>query len=340
MPEYTLHQLSERVGAQLVGDGDQVVHSIASIDKANKGSLTYLKSDQYLDRLMDTKACAVILSTEHAPQCPVSALIVDNPEYCFAQLASLFSYSNSMCCPGIAESAIVNSTASIADSASIGAHCVIGANAVIGEGVMVGSGSVIGDRCRVGANSQLHANVTLYHDVRLGERVEVDSGVVIGADGFGLVEYQGQWKKIPQLGGVCIGDDVGIGANTTVDRGAIEDTVIGSGVRIDNQVQIGHNVSIGDHTVIAGCVGIAGSTHIGKHCVIAGAVGIVGHIKIVDRVVITAMSGVSKSISEPGVYSSGNPLQENKHWRRSIVRIRQLESWVQRIMRLEKGEGG
>jgi UDP-3-O-[3-hydroxymyristoyl] glucosamine N-acyltransferase len=247
----------------------------------------------------------------------------------------LFDSSCSSTVAGIHPSAVIDPSARIAASATVGAYCVIGADVVIGENTVLGAHCVVGAGCIIGARSFFHANVTLYHHVVLGNNVVIHGGAVIGADGFGFAPDGQRWQKIHQLGGVVIGDNVDIGANTCIDRGALDDTVIGNNVIIDNLVQIAHNVKIGNGTAIAACVGIAGSTEIGQHCTIAGAVGIVGHLRIADRVHITAKSLVTGSISKSGSYSSGTALTETKAWRKNAVRFSQLDALFQRVRALE-----
>lgn len=242
---------------------------------------------------------------------------------------------------GVHATAVIDSSARVAPTASIGAHCVVAANAVIGEGVVLGAGCSVGRASVIGDRSVLHAHVAIYHGVTVGRDVVIHSGVVIGSDGFGFApnfatDGVSGWQKIHQLGGVVIGDRVEIGANTCIDRGALDDTVIEEGVIIDNLVQIAHNVKIGKYTAIAACTGIAGSTEIGQHCTIAGAVGVVGHLRIADRVHITAKSLVTGSIHESGSYSSGTALTKTAAWRKSAVRFLQLESLFQRVRTLEK----
>ncbi len=337
MSSFTVDQLAQQVDGKIIGNCDEAMTSIAALATAQSGQLSYMVSSSHLKTLRTTQASLVILSAEHQSDCPVPALVVEHPEMAFAHIAALFAPEPTRVSPGIAADAVVAASATIDPTACIGARCVIGESVVIGPNTKVLPGVVIGDRCQVGADCMINSQVTLYHDVRLGDRVLIHSGAVLGADGFGhVLNSQGQWHPIPQLGGVMIGHDVSIGANTTIDRGAIDDTVIEEGVKLDNQIQIGHNVRIGQHTAVAGCTGIAGSVTIGKHCMIGGACGIGGHLSITDHVILTAMAGVTNSIKKPGVYSSGTALFENLHWRKMVARLNQLNDWVKRIKQLER----
>ena len=238
--------------------------------------------------------------------------------------------------PGIHPNAVIDPTARIAPGAHVGPFVTVGARSVVGEGSVLGPGCIIGEDCVVGDGCELIARVTLVTRVRLGQRVLVHPGAVIGADGFGLAMDSGHWIKVPQLGGVVIGDDCEIGANTTIDRGALDDTVLEEDVRLDNQIQIGHNVRIGAHTAMAGCSAAAGSARIGRYCLIGGAAGVLGHLEICDRVVVTAMSLVTSSITEPGEYSSGTPLTDNRTWRKNAARFKQLDALARRVLAADK----
>ncbi|HEY9036845.1 MAG TPA: UDP-3-O-(3-hydroxymyristoyl)glucosamine N-acyltransferase [Pseudomonadales bacterium] len=335
MPELTLGAIAREIGAECSGDASHVVTGIQSLQQASASELSFLSNGLYRQHLSNTQAAAVILTAEFAAESPVPTLVVANPYLAYARLSQRFSNTPVMAA-GVHASAVVASTATIAATASIGPNCVIAEHAVIGEktvlhaGVVVGAGSVIGSDCL------LHANVTLYHGVRLGDRVTVHSGAVIGSDGFGFASSPDGWVKIAQNGGVCIGSDVEVGAGTTIDRGALGDTVLEDGVIIDNQVQIAHNVHIGKGSAIAGCTAIAGSTRIGERCTIAGAAGITGHLTIAAGVHITAMSLISKSIHEAGAYSSGTAMAPTKEWRKNAVRFLQLDQLFRRVSDLEK----
>ena len=331
----TLKKLSEHLHAQLRGEPQCEVNRAEPLATATAGSVTFLANAKYQSHLSKTQASAVILRADDVDQCPTNALIVSNPELAFSQVLNLL-YPAPILSPGIHAGAIIGKQCQIDPTATIEAHCVIEDGVRIGAQTVVGAGSVIGSHSQIGAHCRFYSRVTVYHRVNIGNQVIIHSGAVIGADGFGLAHDGQQWVKIPQVGGVEIGDDVEIGANTTIDRGALQNTVIGQGVKIDNLVQIAHNVKIGDHTAIAGCVGIAGSAEIGRHCMIGGGACINGHIKITDGVILTGTSVVAQSIEEPGVYSSGLAVQKNSVWRRNVLRFYQLDDLAKRLRRLEQ----
>jgi UDP-3-O-[3-hydroxymyristoyl] glucosamine N-acyltransferase len=331
-----LGELAAHIGARLEGAAaQQRVSGIASLDRATPEQVSFFSNRAYRHELQNTQAAAVILKEDDRADCPVAVLIMDNPYLGYARAAAWFNPSPPVVA-GIHPSAVVDETAIIATSASIGANAVIEAPVQVGEQSVIGPGSWLQTGVIVGQHCRLVAKVSLLTGTCLGDRVLIHPGAVLGADGFGLANDRGVWVKIPQLGGVHIGDDVEIGANTTIDRGALGNTVIEHGVKLDNQIQIAHNVYIGAHTAIAGCVGIAGSTRIGRHCMIAGGVGIVGHIEIVDQVHITGGSVVLQSITQPGVYSSGTPLQTNATWHRNYHRFKQLDEWAKRLHAVEQ----
>lgn len=319
-----LGDLADQLGVELVGDPAIEVGSAATLSTARSDQVAFLANPRYRAQLPATRAAAVILAPQDRDLCPTAALLAADPYVAWCRLLSLW-YAPPIACPDIAPSAIIDPAARIDPGAEIGPNAIVGAGASIAAGVIVGPGCVIEDDVCIGAASRLVARVFIGRGCVLGERVLIHPGAVIGADGFGLAMHGGRWQRLPQIGAVRIGDDCDIGANTTIDRGAVEDTVIGCDVRIDNQVQIAHNVTIGDHTAIAGCVGIAGSTRIGRNCLIAGACGIAGHLEICDRVVITAMSTVLDSITEPGPYGSGIPARPMRAWQRTLVRLKQLD---------------
>lgn len=323
MQSISLKSIAEKISAKIIGDENAVITKLAPLYRAGAGELSYLTNNHYRQYLKDTKATAVIVTEEHAENCATNALIVKNPELAFARVATLFLTEKKPSL-GIHPTAQIAESAKIHSTASIGAYCVVGENSVIGERTTLLSHAAVSHDVKIGNDCFLHSHVTLYHAVVIGNRVTLHSGCVIGADGFGLAHDRDHFEKIPQLGSVQLHDDVEIGANTCIDRGALDDTIIETGVKIDNQVQIGHNVVIGAHTAIAGCVGIAGSTRIGRHCMIGGATAISGHLTICDGVVFTGMSMVTKSISTPDVYSSGTGLLPNKEWRKCAVKFR---SW-------------
>lgn len=334
----SLGELAEHVDARVRGDASLCIDGVATLQNAQTGKISFLTNPRYRKFLAVTSASAVILSEEHADACPTAVLISSNP---YADFARISRYLNPLKRPepGVHASACVDPSATIADTATIGAHVTIEAQAEIGADVVIGPGSFIGRGVRIGAGGYLHSNVNVLHEVTIGKRVVVYPGAVIGADGFGLAMHEGEWIKVPQLGTVRIGDDVEIGSNTTVDRGALENTVIGDGVKLDNLIQVAHNVHIGAHTAIAGCAGIAGSVRIGKYCTIAGGVGISGHLELGDNIHITAMSMVTRSISEPGVYSSGMAADVNKNWNRNAARFRHLDDMARRLKRVERTLG-
>ena len=333
--KYTLAQLAEHLALPMQGDSSVSVTRIAPIDAAEPGDLTFLHHPNYHKYLAATKASIVILGEREAPDFQGNALVASDPFEAYARCARLFEDETNIL-PGLHFSVIQGTACSIADSAVIGPNAVLGNHVKIAKGVRIGAGCVIGDYVEIGAESELFPRVTLYPKVEIGQRVRIHSGVVMGSDGFGLNKVDGAWVRIPQLGRVVIHDDVDIGANTTIDCGALGDTIIHRGVKLDNQIQIGHNVEIGEHTALAGCVGVAGSTKIGKHCMIGGASCIAGHIRIGDEVVITGMSQVTKSIVNPGVYSSGTSIQTNAEWHKSVARFKQLDSLARRINRFIK----
>ncbi|UYC13513.1 UDP-3-O-(3-hydroxymyristoyl)glucosamine N-acyltransferase [Xanthomonas sp. CFBP 8445] len=332
---YTADEIAERFGLQVHGDGSVAVRGVATLAQAGPGQLSFLANPRYRAQLADSTAAVVVLRADDAEAAPGTALIARDPYVAFAKIAALFDVAP-LRPPGIHPSASIDPSAQVAASAHIGAFVSIGARSVVGEGCVIGPGCVIGEDCQVGAGSELIARVTLVTRVRLGQRVRVHPGAVLGADGFGLAMDAGRWIKVPQLGGVSIGDDCEIGANTCVDRGALEDTTLEEDVRLDNLVQVAHNVHIGAHSAIAGCTGIAGSAKIGRYVMLGGAVGVVGHLEICDKVVVTGKSVVRNSIHEPGEYSSGTPLTDNRTWRKNAARFKQLDALARRILSVSK----
>jgi UDP-3-O-[3-hydroxymyristoyl] glucosamine N-acyltransferase len=329
-PAYALAELATRFALRVHGEGARTIDGVGTLQNAGPTQLSFLANPHYRPLLARTRAGAVIVGANDAAQCPTPALISRNPYADFARVATLFERRTAPR-PGVHASAVVDPDAMIDAGACIGPHCVIGARARIEAGAELGPGCIVGADCVIGANTRLVARVTLVERVRLGRRVLIHPGAVLGADGFGLAFDAGHWLKVPQLGGVSVGDDCEIGANTTIDRGAIEDTVLEDDVRLDNQIQIGHNVIIGAHTAMAGCCAVAGSARIGRNCLIAGGVGIVGHIDIADRVQVMAMSLVTHSIREAGEYASGLPAQPNRLWRKNAARLRHLDELARRI---------
>jgi UDP-3-O-[3-hydroxymyristoyl] glucosamine N-acyltransferase len=336
--EFSLQQLAEKLGAELSGDGKVVVSGIATLQSASSSDISFLANPAYEKFLGETKAGAVIVSKDMLAKCDVNALIHANPYLAYAQLSHLWdvSVSDSDGQPNIHPSATIDASASIDASAKIDAGVVVQSGAVIKKGAIIGANSVVGNDSLIGEGSRLYPGVIVYHGVSVGQNCIVHSGVVLGSDGFGFAPNQGKWDKIAQLGGVVIGDRVEIGANTAIDRGALDNTVIEDGVKLDNLIQIAHNVRVGENTAMAACCAVAGSTTIGKNCIIGGASGIAGHLTVADNIHITAMTMVIKSLKEPGVYSSGTGVQPNAKWKKSIARLRQLDKMAARIKTLEQ----
>lgn len=327
-PALTAAALAERFGLTLRG-ADRTITGVAALASATPEQLSFLANPRYRAQLAHTHAGTVVLRATDADVFAGTVLLTENPYVAFAKISALFAPGQESI-PGIHPTAVIDATAGIDPTASIGPHATVGARSRIGAGAVIGPGCVIGPDCEVGAGCQLIARVTLVTRIRLGERVLIHPGAVLGADGFGLAMDAGRWIKVPQLGGVRVGDDCEIGANTTIDRGALEDTVLEDDVRLDNQIQIGHNVHIGAHTAMAGCSAVAGSARIGRRCLIGGGAGILGHLELCDGVVITAMSLVTHSIHAPGEYSSGTPLMDNRSWRKNAARFRQLDRIARR----------
>jgi UDP-3-O-[3-hydroxymyristoyl] glucosamine N-acyltransferase len=329
----TLAELAQHIGAEVRGDGTRQIDGVATLATAGPREIAYVTSDRYAAQLATTAAGAVILSPAHVALCRGDALVASDPRLAFARAAQ-FLYPV-MHHTGVHPTAVVHPSARVASSAWVGPLAILEAHAEVAERCQIGPGCYVGEGARIGADTRLSAHAVLAARCVLGERVLVHPGAVIGADGFGFARDGERWVKVPQLGRVVVGDDVEIGANTTVDRGALDDTVIGNGVKLDNLIQIAHNVRIGDHTAIAAQVGIAGSTVIGKRCTIAGQAGIIGHLEIADDVHITATSMVTNSIREPGVYSSGLKAVPAEEWRRNAVRLGQLDEIARRLKKLE-----
>ncbi len=330
-----LGQLAEFLGATLRGSEETDITGLATLQEAGPGQLSFLANPQYRKFLPDCTAAAVLLKAADAEGYEGAALIVADPYLAYARVSHLFD-PKPKAAAGVHASAVVADDAVVDPSASIGPFAVIESGARIGANTTIGAHCFIGARCVIGEGGWLAPRVTLYHDVRIGDRVVVQSGAVLGGEGFGFANQKGVWNKIAQIGGVSIGDDVEIGVNTAVDRGALADTIIGNGVKLDNQIQIAHNVQIGDNTAMAACVGISGSTKIGKNCMLAGGVGLVGHIDICDGVFITGMTMVTHSITEPGAYSSGTAMQPAGEWRKSAARLRQIDDMFRRLKQVEK----
>ncbi len=321
----TLGEIAVRFGLELAGDPGLVVDGVAPLSPGAPGKLTFCTGAKYRKELAATRAVAVVLARELAGDCPVAALVSPRPYADYARIAQALHPLPAVT-GGRAPGAQVAPTAQVAASAWIGPNAVIGAGAVVGERCSIGPNCVVGEGVLLGDDSRLQASVTLHDGVVAGRRCNFKAGAVVGSDGFGFAPDADGYVKVPHVGGVRLGDDVEVGANTTVDRGTIDDTVIGDGVKLDNQVQVGHNCRIGAHTVIAGCVGISGSSIIGSRCMIGGAVGIAGHLEIGDGVVVTGYSLVTHSLPGPGVYSSGWPAIESGKWRRAVARLHRLDA--------------
>ncbi|AOV97741.1 UDP-3-O-(3-hydroxymyristoyl)glucosamine N-acyltransferase [Edwardsiella hoshinae] len=335
MASIRLADLAQQLNAELHGDGDLVITGVASMHSAQANQITFLSNSRYREQLAACQAGAVVLTQADLAYCPTSALVVKNPYLTYALMAQLMD-STPQPASGIAPSAVIDPTAKLGANVAIGANAVIEEGVELGDGAIIGAGCFIGKFAKIGAATRLWANVSVYHQVEIGAHCLVQSGTVIGSDGFGYANERGNWVKIPQLGSVRIGDHVEIGACTTIDRGALDDTVIASGVIIDNQCQIAHNVMIGDNTAVAGGVIMAGSLKIGRYCQIGGASVINGHMEICDQAVVTGMGMVMRPITEPGIYSSGIPLQPNKTWRKTAALVMNIDEINKRLKAVEK----
>lgn len=330
-----LMELAAAVSGQLQGAPELLIERIAPLERAQTGELAFVSSAKNLKRLAGCQAAAVILKPEWRDQWSGNALLVENPYLAYAQIASLLD-SSPVLAAEIHPTAVIGPDSQLGQGVRIGPNAVIGAGAVIGDGCWIGAGSVIGDETVLGEDCRLGANVTLYHRVRLGNRVSIQSGAVLGAEGFGYARDGSRWVKIPHTGSVVLGDDVEVGANCTIDRGALDDTILHNGVKIDNLVHIAHNCVIGEDSAFAAFVGIAGSTKVGRRCTFSGSVGVAGHIEICDDVHMTGMSIVPGNIQEPGVYSSGTDMMPNALWRKNAVRFKQLDDMARRLKKLEQ----
>jgi UDP-3-O-[3-hydroxymyristoyl] glucosamine N-acyltransferase len=330
----TLAELAEIAGGEVHGDAACRIDGVDTLQNAGPGAIAFLANRKYLKHLAHTRASAVILRREDLPGSPINALVHANPYLAYARVAARLRPADRPA-PGIHPSAAVDPSAVVDSTASVGANAVIEAGAVIEAEAVVGPLCFVGRDARVGRGSRLVASVTLCNGSVLGQRCVLHPGVVVGSDGFGLADDGGRWVKVPQLGRAVLGDDVEVGANTTIDRGAIRDTVIHDGVKLDNLIQLAHNVEVGAHTAMAACTGVSGSTRIGRNCTLAGSVGVVGHVDIADGVHVSGMSMVSRSISEPGVYTGSIPAMPHEEWRRNFARLRQLDDMARRLRRLE-----
>ncbi|MBX5463164.1 MAG: UDP-3-O-(3-hydroxymyristoyl)glucosamine N-acyltransferase [Steroidobacteraceae bacterium] len=334
----TLGELAVRFGCGLHGDPDVRVDSVAALSNAHPGSVTFLANPRHRPRLAGTRASAVVLEASAVAECPVAALVAVNPHATFARIAALL-HPRPAAPPGIHPSALVSPEARVDPEAHIGAFVSIGPRTVIGPRAVIGPHCVVEDGVEIAEDVHLVARVTVCHNVKIGARTLVHPGAVIGSDGFGFAREGERWLKVPQVGGVVIGADVEIGANTTIDRGAIGDTVLADGVKLDNHIQIGHNCVIGAHTAMAAHVGVSGSVTIGQRCMLAGKVGVVGHLTICDDVTVTGYTMVSHSIRHPGVYSGGIPAEDARTWRRLVGRFKRLDSLVRRVAAVERATG-
>lgn len=334
--DYSIKDIAKRIGAELnlVNPNKTKITGVQGLEHAKETDISFLSNPKYIKSLASTKAAAVIVTKDQAVDQAINTLTMPNPQLGFIKVAALFA--TTVTGKSIHPSAIIDESASLASSVSIGANVVIGKHVTVGNDSIIAAGSVVEDGVIIGHGCQINANVTLCHDIILGDQCVIDAGAVIGSDGFGNVMDDGRWHKIPQLGRVVLKNDVHIGANTTIDRGTLQDTIIHAGARLDNLIQVAHNVIIGENTAIAAGSGIAGSTTIGRDCQIAGQVGIAGHLHIVDHVIVTGKGMVSKSITEPGIYSSGIPLRKNAIWRKNIAHLQRITHLFNRVKALEK----
>lgn len=331
---WTLATIAEKVAGQLQGQADYQIVGLGTLKNAQAQQLSFLANPLYRSALATTQAGAVLLRAEDAESYQGQAIIVANPYAAYAQLTHFFDQTPKGIV-GVHAQAVVSESAQVSATAAIAACAVISEDAIIGDGSVIEAGVFIGARVNIGKNCRIRANAVIHHDCVLGDRVTIHSGAVLGDDGFGFAPHQGRWFKIAQIGRVVVHNDADIGSNTTIDRGALDDTIIHQGAIIDNQVQIAHNVEIGAHTAIAACCGISGSSKIGAHCVLAGGVGLVGHIEICDNVHITGMTMITKSITRAGSYSSGTAFDSTDNWKKMAVRLRKLDEMAKRLRELE-----
>jgi UDP-3-O-[3-hydroxymyristoyl] glucosamine N-acyltransferase len=331
----TLGQLAAEFGCELDGDPAIVVNRVGTLANAAPDAVTFLANSQYRTQLAATRAAAVILAPRDRGTCPVASLVHPEPYLTYARIAASL-HPPTAAVAGVHSSAVVAASARVAPSAQIDAHAVVGSDCTIDDDALIGAGAVLGEHVHVGKGTRLGPRVTLLDRVRIGARCIVHAGAVIGADGFGFAPDRGTWHKIPQVGSVVIGDDVEIGANTTIDRGAIDDTVIEDGVKLDNLVQIAHNARIGAHTIMAAMSGVAGSTKVGKRCMIGGGVVMINSLDICDDVVFTFRSIVTRSVDEPGTYSGHLPAEEVGLWRKNAARFRKLDALAERLIKAER----
>ena len=331
---YRLSEIVQRFGGEVLGDSDVSISQVATLEAAGPGQISFYANSRYRKQLEQTRAEAVILDANASASTRRTRLVCRDPYAYFARVSALLNPPAAVVA-GIHPLAVVHPTARVANSACVGPFVAIGAGTEVGDRTLVGPNCTLGDNVRIGSDCRLHSGVSIYHDCIVGDRVILHSGVIIGADGFGLAWDGGRWHKIPQIGRVLLGDDVEVGANTTIDRGALDDTVIEEGVKLDNQIQIGHNCRIGAHTAIAGCAGVAGSTRIGRYCRIGGSAMIGGHLEIADNVEVSGATGVSKSILKAGTYTSLFPMSLHRDWLRNASHIRHLDALAGRLRDLE-----
>ena len=332
---YSLREIVSRLGGELVGADDVIITRVASLSSAQSGQISFLTDSKYRSLLATTQASAIVVSKQNRDITDLPRIVTENPYAYFAKLSELLN-PEAQYVQGIDASAVVDDTSAVPSSCTVAANCVIGRHVTLGENVVIGPGCVIGDQVTIGDNTRLQANVVVYHDCVIGKNCTFFAGSVIGADGFGYAEENGCWIKIPQVGRVVIENDVDVGANTTIDRGALDDTVVEEGVKLDNLIQIGHNCRIGAHTVIAGCVGIAGSARVGKHCKIGGAAMILGHLEIADGVTISPGSMITRSLTKADTYTALMPFQTHEDWLKTAANLRRLGDLAERVKQLEK----
>ncbi|MGZ5066633.1 MAG: UDP-3-O-(3-hydroxymyristoyl)glucosamine N-acyltransferase [Usitatibacter sp.] len=336
-PAFSLRDIVARLGGEAVGEVAAPLTGVATLDSAGPSDIAFLANPKYRGKLASTRAGAVILSPGDRDAASMPRIVADNPYAYYARTVALF-HPAPAARPGIHPFAQVDADASVDAGAEIGAFAVVGPFATIAKGAVVGAHSYVGAQVSIGEGTRLNPRVTIYDGCSVGARCVLHSGAVIGADGFGMAREAGRWLKIPQVGAVRIGDDVEVGANTTIDRGALDDTVIEDGVKLDNLIQIAHNCVIGAHTVIAGCTGISGSVTVGRECMIGGGVGLVGHIAICDHVTISGFSLITKSITEPGTYTSGLPFMPHAEWLRNAVHLRRLDEMARQLRKEHTGD--
>lgn len=331
----TLAQLAAVAGGQVHGDPQVLIHRVATLQDAEPGEISFLANQRYRSQLAETRASAVILAEHDAGACPTNCLVCANPYLAHARVTEVL-HPAAAAVPGVDPSAVIDPTARIGRDVRIGANCYVGPSVVLADSVDIGPNCVLLDGVQVGEGARLVASVTLGSRTRLGARCLIHPGAVIGSDGFGLANDNGVWVKVPQVGCAVLGDDVEVGSCTSIDRGAIADTVIAAGVKIDSQVHIAHNVHIGRHTAIAGCAAVAGSSRVGEFCTIAGGAGITGHVVLGDHVHVSGVTAVTRSLPEPGVYTGTVPAMEHSAWQRNFARLRHLEEMQRRLRSLER----